>query len=622
MLYYFLLSLAEAVLFFAIVASKKTFVFHGIKEFPWWTLGGTLAVLLVTWGINYFNMPTLAPWGFEGVWIETFFVALIAFGFAYLDYYIAEPGDYDKERARRKRRSELKRWSWAWFKEYRDWLRALPLVITLIAPVVAAVQSFEMFNSEKFVKRLPVVETIENVDSAKVNAADTAFNKTVAVIDVQKMRTVDFDLAKKVGGDVLGNSTGLASKVEVGNPTLQNLNGSFTINGGKKLVFDNDLFWVAPLEHKSWIKYFNNKTTPGYVLIDATNINNRYLVTKVNGHDLNLRYLESAVLSDDIERHIKSNGYLSTGLNDHCFEIDSTGTPYWVLSRYKQTIGFAGEESVGPITVNAETGEVKAYSIENAPSWIDRIQPADFIEEQVEQWGSLQKGWWNSTFLSKQEEVMEPTPGMTLVYSNGRSYWYTGIKSVAAKEGTNGFMLIDTRTKEAKFYKSPGFNEVQAMVIAEGQEVASAAGYKATYPVLYNVRGVPTYFMTYKDMSGNIQGYCFISSYSRDAVGCDKLKKEAVRKYQEALKALKNDKLIDSDVVGEELLGTIRGIALEDGTYYVLINEKPGFEFIGTSNNFPELKWSKVGNKVKLTFNIGEEKVVPMDSFDNVDFEI
>lgn len=621
MLYYFLLSLAEALLFFAIVASKKTFVFNGIKEFPWWTFGGTMAVLLVTWGVNYFNMPTLAWWGFEGVWIETFFVSLIGFLCAYLGY-IAEPDDWREKDALRKRRAGIKRWSWAYFVEYRDFLRALPLLIVLIASLVAAVQSWEVFNAEKFAKRLPVIETIENVDGAKINAADTAFNKTIVAVDVKKMITVDFKLAKKVAGDELGNSTGLASKVAVGNPTLQNLNGSFTINGGKTLSFNNDLFWVAPLEHKSWIKYFNNKTTPGYVLIDATNINNRYLVTKVNGHDLKLRYLESAILSEDIERHIKSSGYLSTGLNDHCFEIDSTGTPYWVLSRYKQTIGFAGEESVGPITVNAETGEVKAYTIANAPGWIDRIQPAEFIEEQVTQWGSLQKGWWNSTFFSKQEEVMEPTPGMTLVYSNGHSYWYTGIKSVAAQEGTNGFMLIDTRTKEAKFYKSPGFNETEAMRIAEGQEVASSAGYKATYPVLYNVRGVPTYFMTYKDAGGNIQGYCFISSNSRDAVGCDKLKKEAVRKYQEALKALKNDKLLDSAVMGEELIGTIRGIILEEGTYYVLINEKPGFEFTGTSSNFPELKWSKIGNKVKLIFNIGEEKVVPMDSFDNIDFEI
>lgn len=610
MFYYFILSLAEALLFFAIVASKKTFKFNGIKEFPWWTLGGTLAVLLVTWCINYFCMPVLQWWGFEGVWIETFVVSAIGFGFAYLAY-LSMPDDWREKDRIKKRRASLKRFSKAWFVEYKDWARALPLVITLIAPIVAAMQSWEMFNASKFAQRL----TVESV-------ADSTFNNTVSAVDVNHMLTVDDSLAKKVAEDVLGNNTGLGSKVEIGNVTLQNLNGSFTIDGGKKLTFKDALYWVAPLEHRSWIKYFANGTTPGYVLVDATNSDIRYLVTEVNGRKLNLKYLESALFSNDIERHIKSNGYLHKGLNDHCFEIDSCGTPYWVLSSYEQTIGFAGEESEGPITVNAETGEVKAYTIANAPAWIDRIQPKDFIEEQVTQWGSLQNGWWNSTSFSKQENVMIPTPGMTLVYSNNRSYWYTGIKSASADKATNGFMLIDTRTKEAKFYKTSGFNETEAMNIAEGQPEASAAGYRATYPVLYNVRGIPTYFMTYKDMSGNIQGYCFVASTSRTSVGCDKLKTVAAQKYLSSLKAHQNDKLKDSQVMSEELTGTVRAITFEEGTYYLLLNEKPGFEFSGQSINFPELKWCRAGDQVNIKFNIGEEKIVPMDSFDIIDFEI
>ena len=160
---------------------------------------------------------------------------------------------------------------------------------------------------------------------------------------------------------------------------------------------------------------------------------------------------------------------MTKGLNDHCFEIDGNGTPYWVLSSYDQKIGFCGEESEGPITVDAQTGEIKAYTIKNAPKWIDRIQPKDFIEEQIRQWGEYKLGWWNSLGISKQEGVLAPTEGMTLVYSNGKSYWYTGIKSASADKGTNGFMLVDTRTKEAKFYKSSGFNEEEARNIANGQ---------------------------------------------------------------------------------------------------------------------------------------------------------
>lgn len=586
MLSYFLFSLFEAVLFAAICFPNVKLAYR--KNFTDWGIY-SVAMFFFICGVNYLTLPVLQFWGFEGVWMETFAVSVV--GMFFSGYFINE----DEDR----------------YFEHCYLLRALPLVITLIAPLVAAFQSCEMFNAGKYAKRL-------NVEVV----ADSVFHRDVAVIDVKKMITVDETLAKKVAEDVLGNDTGLGSKVVIGKMTIQQITGAFTINGGKKLVFNNDLIWVAPLEHLSFFKWISHDVTPGYVIVDATDANVRYLVTEVNGKNLYLRYLESGFFGDDIERHIRMNGYLHKGLHDYCFEIDGNGVPYWVLSSYEQTIGFCGEESEGPITVNAETGEITQYSIENAPAWIDRIQPKDFICEQIRQWGEYQQGWWNSTCFSKQEGVLLPTDGMTLVYSNGRSYWYTGIRSASADKATNGFMLVDTRTKAAKFYRMSGFNELEAMNIAKGQAEAAAAGYDVTFPVLYNVRGVPTYFMTYKDHSGNIQGYCFVSSMNRQAVGCDKLKTMAAQKYLALLQTSRQDNLLDSQVQSTTLETIIRSMTLEDGVYYILLDGKPGVEFTGRSVNFPEIKWSKKGDKVKVTFEIGEEKVVPLSSFDNLDFDM
>ena len=543
-----------------------------------------IALFLFLWFVNYNTMPVLQWWGFEGLWIEGFFVSLVG----YLAYLLT--GDCDGK----------------WWH-----VKIAPLAITIIAFFVGAVQSWEMFNADAFNKRLPVTEV-----------KGETFGKTVAVVEVDKMITLDEEAAKKVAEDVLGNNTGLGSRVKVGDVTLQNMTGTFAIDNGEKLVFNNDLIYVAPLEHSSFFKWWSNDVTPGYIIISASDQNWRRLVTEVNGEKLSLRYLESAYFGDDIERHIKFNGYLHKGLNDHCFEIDNNGQPYWVLSSYEQTIGFCGEESEGPITVDAQTGEIKAYTVKNAPAWIDRIQPKDFIEEQIRQWGEYKLGWWNSCPWAKQDGVLAPTEGMTLVYSNGRSYWYTGIKSASADKGTNGFMLVDTRTKAAKFYKSSGFNEEEARKIADGQQWAASAGYHATFPVLYNVRGIPTYFMTYKDNSGNIQGYCFVASNNRTAVGCDKLKTDAAQKYLSTLKATSHDKMKDSEVKAVELVATVRDIICENGEYYLLLNEKPGFEFSGESKNFSELKWCHKGDKVKVSFKIGEDKVVPLDSFDVIGFDI
>jgi hypothetical protein len=545
-------------------------------------------------------MPVLQVWGFEGVWIETFLVSLAGVG----AYSVA----LSLSGCEKKQFSHL-RW--------------IPAVITLLAPVVAFFQSTEMCNAGKYAKRLKV-EVVSDQD----------FKEDISPIDIDKVISVDEAWAKKVAQDVLGENTALGSKVEVGKMTLQQVTGTFTINDGKLLSFENQPIWVAPLEHTSLLKWWLNGTTPGYVIVDATNSNNRYLVTEVNGKELELSYIESACFSKDLERHIRTSGYVSKGLNDHSFEIDPNGRPYWVLTSYTQTIGFCGEESDGVITVDAQTGAVKAYSIDKAPEWIDRIQPEDFVKEQIRQWGEYQNGYWNSTRFSKQEGVIIPTEGesqyanrqvdegVSLVFANGRSYWYTGMQSVSSDQATNGFILVDTKTKEAKFYKVSGFNETEAQKIAEGQAEAAAAGYYASVPVLYNVHGVPTYIMTYKDESGNMQGYCVLSSTSRTAVGCDKSKAVAVQKYLASLRAMKTDALKDGKVVSTELEGTIREIVLEGDTYYLLLNEQKGVEFTGKTVSFPELKWSKKGDTVKVSFKIGDEKVVPMDSFDNVNFEI
>jgi hypothetical protein len=423
-----------------------------------------------------------------------------------------------------------------------------------------------------------------------------------------------------VAEDKLGQEVGLGSRTEVGKMTLQSISGEFTIQGGKKLVFNDAMIYIAPLEHSSFWKWVSNKTTPGYVLVDATDQTKVWLVTEVNGQKLALKYIESAAFGTDIERHIKNNGYAHRGITDFSFEIDNDGHPFWVLSYYSQYIGFSGEEAEGVITVDAQSGDLQAYTIAEAPEWIDRIQPEEFVRDQIRCWGEYKKGWWNS-FVS-QVGVQEPTQGTSLVWSEGRSYWYTGIKSAGADAGTNGFMLVDTRTKEATLYRSVGVDEEEARRIAEDLPFSKAANYRATYPILYNVRGIPTYFMVMKGSSGNVVGYSFVAISNRQAVGAAASKQEAEKEYLRMLKKTAQDKIKDGDVTSKSETLTIRGITSEGSTYYILFEEVKGVEFTGTTEFFPELKWSKVGNKVKVSYRVGSDKVISLDGFDNLDFEI
>ena len=54
------------------------------------------------------------------------------------------------------------------------------------------------------------------------------------------------------------------------------------------------------------------------------------------------------------------------------FEIDETGTPYWICPRIEKTIGlFGGTDVHGAVLVNAVTGESAYY--EEVPACVDAL---------------------------------------------------------------------------------------------------------------------------------------------------------------------------------------------------------------------------------------------------------
>ena len=65
------------------------------------------------------------------------------------------------------------------------------------------------------------------------------------------------------------------------------------------------------------------------------------------------------------------------------------------------------------------------------------------------------------------------------------------------------------RTKEAKRYDINGAEEYSAMDSAKGQ--VQHLNYESTFPILINVKGVPTYFLSLKDAAGLVKMYGFVS---------------------------------------------------------------------------------------------------------------
>jgi hypothetical protein len=181
-------------------------------------------------------------------------------------------------------------------------------------------------------------------------------------------------------------------------------------------------------------------------------------------------------------------------------------------------------------------------------------------------------------------------------------------------------MLVDTRTKEAKLYKQPGATETAAMRSAEGK--VQEKNYEATFPVMYNMLGTPTYVSSLKDKAGLVKMVAFISVEDFSVLGLGESKEEALRNYREALASKGNTIKIDNDVTSEHIEGTISRISADvksgNTFYYMTINENQNIIFNATSKLSIKIPLTSVGDKVKISYQNGEKGFVDIIEFDNL----
>lgn len=279
---------------------------------------------------------------------------------------------------------------------------------------------------------------------------------------------------------------------------------------------------VAPLKYDNIIKWFTNTKNglPGYVIIDMANESTEFVEVE-NG----IKYSPAEHFNKLLKRHLRFE-YPTFMFADATFEIDDEGNPYWICARLDKTIGlFGGTDVIGAVVVKAdsETGESVYYTIDeiiNDPElqWLDRIYDSDLLVQQYNYYGKYQDGFWNS--ILGQRNVITTTANYSYIAKDDDVWMYTGVTSVTSDQSITGFILINQRTKEAVYYRVTGGTEYSAQQAAEGR--VKDLGYSATFPLLLNIGGEPTYFMSLKDPENNIvQQYALINvaQYNNNKMG-------------------------------------------------------------------------------------------------------
>lgn len=454
--------------------------------------------------------------------------------------------------------------------------RCLPvgiLILVLIAVgVIGSVISMPIFRASAY------------RDLLSVDTGD--FAAEVDEISFNQIPMLDDTSAQRLGDRKLGELDDMVSQFEVSSKYAQ-------INYQSRPVR------VTYLNYGDWIKWFNNRSKgiPAYIMVDM--VTQEASVIRLSE---GMKYSPSEHFGHNLSRHLRFQ-YPTYMFSTPIFEVDDSGHPYWICPKVEKTIGlFGGTDINGAVLMDAVTGECIYY--EEVPTWVDRLYPADLIMEQYNYHGTLVNGFINSIF--GQRDVTVTTDGYNYIAMNDDVFVYTGVTSVGSDQSNVGFLLSNQRTKETKYYKCSGATEYSAMSSAEG--VVQHLAYTATFPLLLNISGEPTYFMALKDNAQLVKMYAMVNVRQYQIVATGTSVSECQRAYI-ALLAQNNItdevELPETNVAG--VISEIRSAVLNgNSTYYVRLADEDVYYAISASEN-PLVVVLNVGDAVSIDHAVVED---------------
>lgn len=445
--------------------------------------------------------------------------------------------------------------------------------------ILMGIASSKLFQSKKY--------------AGLINIQNGDFSTDIIETDnINDIAIMDTETARIIGDRAIGSLSDVVSQYEVSEDYS-------TIDYNGRPVK------VAALEYVGFFKWLNNKKNgiPGYVMVDPVTNEAKYVKL-----DKPIKYSMSGWFNDNLERHVQMQ-YPTSIFDGFYFELDNEGNPYYICPVLESNAGLFGAKDVkGAVICDPCTGKSQYYDTADIPNWVDRVYDGDLAAKKFDWYGTLSGGFWNSIVGNKGCKITTDDYGYKVM--NGDVWAYTGVTSVNSDESNIGFVLINLRTCESKYYEVSGAEEHSAMSSAEGQ--VQNLGYDASFPSLININNTPTYIMALKDNSGLVKMYALVNVEKYNIVATGKTQNEALTEYR---KLLSEYNIVSGDAIAAEnypskdiTVSDIKFIAVEGDTTVYITDEKNQVY----KEKFSEdetLVTLKAGDEIKVYYQEGENGI-------------
>lgn len=454
------------------------------------------------------------------------------------------------------------------------------MLLLVIVGVVGQLVSLPIFRAQAYRELLTV------------NSGE--FSQDISQISFDEIPTLDRTSAEYLGDRQMGTLSDMVSQFEYGGDSTQ-------------INYQGRPVRVATVAYADLFKWLTNRGEglPAYVLVDM--VTQEAQVVRL---EEGMKYSFSEPLNRNIMRHLRFQ-YPTFMFSTPRFEIDEQGQPWWIAPRVVKTIGlFGGTDIQGAVLCNAITGESQYY--DEVPSWVDNLYTPALIMQQYDYYGTLVNGFINSIF--GQKDVTVTTEGYNYIAINDDVYVYTGVTSANSDQSNLGFLLSNQRTKETIFYDAPGATEAAAQASAEG--VVQDLGYTATFPLLINVAGQPTYFIPLQDNTLLVKSYAMVNVAQYQLVATGSTVAQCEQQY---IRMLTDKGLTEEEEVpqttAQGVVAEIRSAVLNGNTYYyVRLEEESVFYSLSAVEN-PTAVILNVGDQVSIEHEMAENPAAILQGY-------
>ena len=216
----------------------------------------------------------------------------------------------------------------------------------------------------------------------------------------------------------------------------------------------------------------------------------------------------------------------------------------------------------------------------------------------------LQNGFLNSVL--GQKGCLQTTEGYNYLALDDDVWVYTGVTSVSGDKSNVGFVLMNQRTMETRYYACEGAQERSAMDSAEGQ--VQNLQYTAAFPLLLNISDQPTYFMALKDGAGLVKKYAMVNVQKYQNVAIGDTVQECEKNYEELLESsgIEINGASENDLTAEGVIYRMAQAVLDGNSHFYITLEGQDQIFDVPVTEFPEIVGYDLGDQISLRYVQGD----------------